>query len=310
MGAADDRAPKVLYIVGKGRSGSTLLDIVLGEIDGFFSTGQLRTLWRSGLINRYDCGCEVPVPECEVWSAVLKEAFDPLPDPRRILRLQEGVLSWRSAPRVLRAARRGDAGWPELREYGRILETLYRAIASVTGARVIVDSSKAPVHPGSVGLVPGIVPYVVQLVRDPRAVAYSWRRRKALTGRGEMKEMPRFGPIYSGVSWLVRNVAAERTRGRLDPGRSMVVRYEDLAGRPEETVSAITRMLGEDVPLPFLDERTVKLSTNHTVSGNPIRTTIGEIELRPDREWAERIRPWDRRVVSVLTGPVRRRYGY
>ena len=316
MEAADSRPgqplrPKVLYIVGKGRSGSTLLDIILGEIDGYFSTGQLRTLWTSGLINAYDCGCEVPVPKCEVWAPILEEAFGPDLDPRRIADLQRAVLSWRSAPRVLRAARRRSAGdWPELHEYRRVLSTLYRAIATVTGARVIVDSSKAPAHPGSVGLVPDIEPYVIHLVRDPRAVAYSWRRRKALPGRGNIKEMPRFGPVYSAASWTVRNLAAERTRRVLGRGGSMVVRYEDLVARPAETVSAISGMVGEPGTLPFVDDRTVALSVNHTVSGNPIRTNVGEITLKADREWAERMPPRDRTLVSVLTRPVRKRYGY
>lgn len=301
--------PKVLYIVGKGRSGSTLLDLLLGEIDGFFSAGQLSRLWEQGLLSGNDCGCGDPVTRCVVWTAVL-DRFDPELDPRRIMRLQDEVLSWRRVPRMLRAVRRGSADWPELEAYGAMMSRLYRAITAVTGDRVIVDSSKAPAHPGSLGLVPGIVPYVIHLVRDPRAVAYSWRRRKPARGRHDVREMPRYGPFYSGTSWLVRNVSAERTRRSLGPARSMLVRYEDLAERPAETVAAIAGMLGERAELPFIDERTVKLTPNHTPSGNPIRTDAGEIEIRPDREWSERIRPWDRRVVSLLTSPVRKRYGY
>ena len=32
---------KVLYIVGMGRSGSTILANSLGEVDGFFSAGEI-----------------------------------------------------------------------------------------------------------------------------------------------------------------------------------------------------------------------------------------------------------------------------
>ena len=42
---SDDTAPKVLFIGGYGRSGSTLLDRVLGSTDGFFSAGELRSLF-------------------------------------------------------------------------------------------------------------------------------------------------------------------------------------------------------------------------------------------------------------------------
>jgi len=303
--------PKVLYVIGKGRSGSTLLDLILGELDGYVSTGQLDRIWTSGLIKGYDCGCGLPLPKCEVWTPILEDAFGGDVDPHAIARTQAEVLAWKHAPRVLRHAGRGPAGWPALERYVAIMSRLYAAIATITGARVIVDSSKAPAHPGSVGLVPGITPYVVHLVRDPRAVTYSWKRRKALQGRGEMKEMPRFGPVYSSVSWVARNVAARRNRRVLGRDRSIVLRYEDLAERPREAVERIARMVGE-VPetLPFTDERTVELSPNHTVSGNPIRTNVGSIELRRDDEWRRRISTTDRVTASVLTYPVRKRYGY
>src|SRR5205823_1051409 len=49
--------PKVLYIAGPGRSGSTVLDQVLGELPGFVSTGELQALWQRGLVERRPCGC-------------------------------------------------------------------------------------------------------------------------------------------------------------------------------------------------------------------------------------------------------------
>ena len=41
----------VLYVAGAGRSGSTLLDNLLGQIPGFFSAGELRYVWERGLID-------------------------------------------------------------------------------------------------------------------------------------------------------------------------------------------------------------------------------------------------------------------
>ena len=36
---------KVLYIAGNGRSGSTLLGVLLGQIPGFFNVGEVRRVW-------------------------------------------------------------------------------------------------------------------------------------------------------------------------------------------------------------------------------------------------------------------------
>jgi len=62
---------KVLYITGWGRSGSTILDNIMGQIDGFFSVGELRYIWDRNLIENRLCGCGVPLEECPIWSQIL-----------------------------------------------------------------------------------------------------------------------------------------------------------------------------------------------------------------------------------------------
>ena len=61
----------VLYIAGTGRSGSTVLANILGEVDGVFTAGEVRYLWQRGLREGRLCGCGVPVRECPVWGDVL-----------------------------------------------------------------------------------------------------------------------------------------------------------------------------------------------------------------------------------------------
>ena len=63
---------KVLSILGPGRSGTTILGNILGEVPGFFAAGEVRFVWQRGLIERRPCGCGMPVPDCSVWSAVLR----------------------------------------------------------------------------------------------------------------------------------------------------------------------------------------------------------------------------------------------
>ena len=67
--------PQVVYVGSWGRSGSTLLDLVLGQIPGFVSVGELRYLWERGLAERQLCGCGRPVTGCPFWGAVLEEVF-------------------------------------------------------------------------------------------------------------------------------------------------------------------------------------------------------------------------------------------
>lgn len=318
VGSADDALAtpaaarvKVVAIVGYTRSGSTLLDAILGQIPGFFSTGELHYLWERGLLEGRRCGCGRPIPACEVWSEILARAFDGgVPDPRTVMRWQDRSVRTRHTLGLLRGGR-GTVDREALRAYRTLLGRLYPAIAEVTGARVVVDSSKRPSDGAVLRLVDRVDPYVVHLVRDPRAVVYSWRRRKPELDRDEGGSMPQQGVVRSAVEWTEQNAAAEALRRSAGPRRSMLVRYEDFVDRPRSTVAAIARMVGEgDAALPFDDEVTVRLGPNHTVGGNPGRFTTGTTALRRDDEWRSRIERGDRATTTALTFPLLLRYGY
>ena len=67
---------KILYIAGEGRSGSTILGTILGEIDSFFFIGEAVEIWRYFLLEHKLCACGVPAKECPVWNKILSNAFD------------------------------------------------------------------------------------------------------------------------------------------------------------------------------------------------------------------------------------------
>jgi hypothetical protein len=307
---------KVLVIMGWTRSGSTILDNLLGEMDGFFSTGELHYLWKRGLLEQRLCGCGAEVRDCELWSAVLAAAaargLDPERDARDIVAWQHRAVRVRHTFRLLRQ-QGAPTGWAPLDAYIPVATTLYKAIAEVTGARVVVDSSKRPSDGALLHLLPGVDPYFVQLVRDPRAVAYSWQRHKREPdwGRERALEMPRYGPLYSTLGWVELNLAAEAVRRRHDPARSLLVRYEDFVAEPRATLARIAEMVGErPQSLPVSDDNVALLNRNHAVSGNPTRFKTGEVPLRYDSEWTSRLNRRARLVTTALARPLLRRYGY
>ena len=61
----------------------------------------------------------------------------------------------------------------------------------------------------------------------------------------------------------------------------------------------------------FIADGRVRLGVNHTVMGNPVRMHQGSLQLRLDeeRKWAV-MSPRQRRIVSLFTRPLLRRYGY
>lgn len=295
----------VVFVIGKGRSGSTLLDDLLGTMPGVTSLGELRLLWDRGLqLERYPCACGRHVGACELWGPVLTAAIGGFqPQQLGIVgRLQARAFRWPRVPALLVGAR------PQLdRRLGEVLGRVYRSVAEATGTRILVDSSKWPMHPGILGLIPGVTPFVLHLVRDPRGVAYSYRR---LQRRAEPTGPPHGAPA-AALSWVGRNLAAELASRTLPRGRYRRIRYEDLAGSPRRTLRDLGAWLGVmDADRAFTEDGVVELGTAHLIGGNRRRFDRGRVTIAADEEWRNRIDASDRRIITALTWPLLGRYGY
>lgn len=303
----------VLFVSGKGRSGSTVLSMVLGEVDGVVAGGELRFAWQRGIIENRNCGCGRPFAECPLWSEVTERLADIRGDTgaraSRVGADHNRLFRWRAVPRFL-AGGRAVRSWPELDRWATAAGDLYRALAATTGAGVVVDSSKWPVDPSMLGLVPRIRPVAVQLVRDPRAVAWSWQRRRIQHDRAEAREMDRFGPWHTAASWVARNLVVEASTTRWQVPR-LVLRYEDFVEDPSAAVRRIGEIAEVELdPTGVVEGGVVHRSVNHTVAGNPARFGEEPIELRPDDEWRTGLSRRDRWAVSAVTAPLLPRYGY
>ena len=307
--AASDEVVKVLYVTGFGRSGSTILDNLLGQVSGLFSAGELCYVWDQGLLGGGLCGCGAPILECEVWGKVFGGEPMREVDAREMARLEKAGTRTRHLPLMLVPRGRATVA-SRLKGYPKNLGTFYREIRRITGARVIVDSSKSPVYGYVLGGIPGVELYVVHLVRDPRAAAYSWLRKKLQPDRGEFGYMDQHTPFKSSLMWTAWNAAAGLL-WRRSRGRYLLLRYEDFVAAPRESLSRILNMVGEeDAGLPLVDGEGFELGVNHTVAGNPNRFKTGTVKLRADDEWKERMRFRDRALVTLLTLPGLVRLGY
>jgi hypothetical protein len=299
---------KVVSIVGPGRSGTTLLGSILGHVEGFFCVGELRWLWRRGLREGRHCGCGTPVKSCPLWSQVVAEAGEA---PDVVAAWQDDVSRLRMRTRAIRAARDEQVSWPALEQYTALISRMYRLIGEATGARVVVDTSKRPQDAAVLARVPSVDHYVIHVVRDPRAVAYSWTRvKKVPEGIGE-HPMAQMRPLGSAVRWMENGVGAELLRRRFAAERWCSLRYEDFARQPRDWVDRLLAFLGEhSAANPMTGERSVNLQLCHTVAGNIDRFRTGEVTVVEDDEWRHRLPFRARLAVGTVTAPLLSRYGY
>lgn len=301
----------VLFVAGSGRSGTTMVNNLLGQVDAVFAAGELRYLWHRGVVANHVCGCGQPFAACAVWESVMRElerAVGPVDAQalgdrllRRLRVLRVPGMLWRRLS--------GQRPVPSHADDAAI-RALYRAIQEETRAQLIVDSSKLPPYGLLLCRLPDVQVTVLHLIRDPRATAFSWRRRMASRDRDDDSVMPRQPVWKSSALWLTWNCLA----AMLWPSRAahhLRIRYEDLVVAPEATLAALCAALGVPATgIPFVDDRTVDLRPVHAVAGNPVRRSCGRVEIRPDDEWRHSMRPRDRRLVTVFTAPALAAFGY
>jgi hypothetical protein len=297
----------VLYIVGWGRSGSTLLTAILGELKGAFAAGELRLLWSHGVLRERLCGCGRPIPACPIWSQVLDKIRNAPASAEDMERIQANRLRSRHfIPELVKMARnRGPDA--ELLRYATTYAMALAAVHDVTGAEIVIDSSKNPIDALLLQRA-GVDLRAVNLVRDPRTVAASWARRKNLYDGDDESELRLFSPWTSSVLWSLWNALAHLVGRRSDRPRE-VVHFEAFLEDPGREIDRLARICGLTRDGLQLDGRTVHLSRNHLVAGNGDRFNTGLVEIEP-RDAAGLERPLDHLLSSIASFPMTLRFRY
>ncbi|MFZ4828185.1 MAG: sulfotransferase [Phototrophicaceae bacterium] len=302
--------PKVVIISGSGRSGSTVLGLTLDSIGDVVFVGELKQIWQRGFIDNQLTGSKQPFKECPFWKPVIHEAFGSETDFNvwQVLSAQRGIDRLRYLPSL--------QGWlpsPDIQAKLAIVheayDRLYHAIYKLTHCSVIVDSSKAITHNVYVNGIDSIIPYTIHLVRDSRAVAWSWMQKKIRPEVvGSVAYMPQQSLARSAMNWNIQNFALGQLRQ--DDPRYLCVRYEDFTANPIETVSKITRLYGDPTAnINFLRLPSFRTEGNHTLSGNPMRFQE-TVTIKPDDRWVTDMPPQQKRWVTSLTFPLLFEYGY
>ncbi|HKJ89357.1 MAG TPA: sulfotransferase [Gammaproteobacteria bacterium] len=267
---------KVVYVTGLGRSGTTLLDVLLNAHSEMAGVGEVHKLRKFARLQRQKnprstdrignscaCGAE-DIWKCPFWTRVNAEL-----EARMGRRLDDLDLEARD-PAAFRKDNR----------------ELFQAVAAAAGVDHVVDSSKRVSRLRRLLRDPEIEVLPVHVMRNPKGRANSVRRRK-----GQV-----FRPT---VQYSYRSL---RLFGLLFNRPHVVVRYEDLATDPEGEMRRIMNRIG----LPFEPAQVEDWASqdNHNLAGNGVRTArSSEIALRDT--WREDLGPGKRLGINLLAAPGR-----
>jgi hypothetical protein len=300
----------IVYIMGHGFSGSTLLTFLLGSHPQIATVGELGIAPRAKTNpEEYFCSCRERIRDCGFWRRVTRE----MAERGHEFDVWDSELEFRSRPGsladlVLRAVQRGPlletargaafrvvpGARRELsRTLGRI-ESLAEIVAGIKGCGIFLDSSKRPERATFMrrfGRLDGMK--VIHLVRDGRAVSWS-----------SMKHLE-IGPEAAARSWLCDNHGSEHARRFFPADHWMTLRYEDLCADPLGTLEKVYGFIGVPAKNGLDDFRSV----DHHIIGNRMRLSTTS-EIRLDESWKKALTPEQMAEIDRRVGALNRRYGY
>jgi hypothetical protein len=292
---------KVIFIAGYGRSGSTLLDIALGQHPAVFGAGEMTGLTRRVWAANEFCACGKRVRSCPFWAQVVASWSENRAEPISKYLIEqsgtESILSWK---RLIRARRR---------RLAFLTRELFEQVSEAAAGSILVDSSKLPGRGFALKAAPGIELYLVHLVRDPRAVIWSKMKRiKRKVEAGVQRELRPRPLLYTALRWIVINIASEMLAARIGRRRTVRVRYEDFVADPKSTLARVLALVGERVEnMP--DGISARLRPHHQVSGSRHRMQK-ELLISMDEQWRSSMPTLKQRVVAIVCAPLLWRYGY
>jgi len=279
----------------------------MGNTAGYTSLGEIRYFWE--YLDRGDrlCGCGSALRGCPFWGPVIEElARDGRHDPALLAGLSQGLNRTRNLP-IMTGER--TARSPAWRTLLAGTAALYEAVGRRASGSMLVDASKVPSQLFLLKRVPDVDVRVLHLVRDSRAVAYSWQRRQKREPavRGGGARMPRHSWLRSALAWNTENRYTQRFASGLPYA---VLRHEDFARRPRPELDRALSALGLEADLSLLDRERLRLAPTHSVGGNPLRFSRETVCIQADEEWRSRMPVPVRIALGALTWPGLLRFGY
>jgi hypothetical protein len=304
--------PTILYIVSSGRSGSTLLELLLGSYDEMVAVGELNVLPYEieGDGVQKKCGCGEDVLKCNFWKQIISKNRGAFGKKRGIAKFREGKSGWKTIRIRELGAVFGFRLPGPLAEFNEFCDDNKDVFDFVGGVyksekgnypEYIVDSSKDLYRLLWLSSCKKINVRVIKIIKDPRAFVYT------MSVKGGPKRWK--GVLLSmrmSLRYVVENFLMDRVCGRISVDNFLSVRYEDLAGDPKREMDRIVKWLGINYKDAMTED--FRLEKQHGIAGNETRHKHTKIVL--DEEWKKYTGLFRLKMAWWIGGRFAKRYGY
>lgn len=221
---------KLIYVMGCGRSGTTILGVALGNGHGCLDLGEVVDfLKRRGVPNSY--GPETKTGQ--FWGTVTNRVVDQnedIFDERLVNQLTSLERHTRFPLTFLGLYKRST-----LRDYSMYINSLYSCISKNSeDISVYIDSSKYPGRAFLLSFLLGDFDVnILHIVRHPVKVVESFGDKRKRDDQGYK------GYISANFYYFVINLFCSAVRFRVGDRKYLKIRYEDLLQMPKATLGKI-----------------------------------------------------------------------
>jgi len=223
----------IIYVIGAGRSGTTLLDIILGNGSSIESCGELN---RIPTLDGKPHNREAGSPQYAFWTSITDALSHDFP-----LAEQDTLHHRFEYHTGLLKTLLGQNSKSGKSKYYAYLTALFGKVFAGVPKPTIVDSSKYPGRALHLHYaLRGVDIRFIYLVRDPVEVVRSFGKKDL--------EQPAKHWLAANAYYFVVNMLCRAVMRRLRKHHATIkVKYEDLANQPIETLKAIEAGLSIDL---------------------------------------------------------------
>jgi len=244
----DEEEINVIYIVGLGHSGSTLLDLIIGSSKKCIGLGELDGL-REFIRGKGESDRGNKAAESKFWSPVAKKFCEEEIKPYN--------LSMKKNFEVLLHMLLGFPVKDRYKTQKLFKKIFKRAKEEKPTIKYILDSSKDERHLVYLNENENINVKVIHLIRDGRGVVNSHERRG-------------LNWFEAFSKWLLRTLWTKLYLNRIDKERKITVSYDLFAQKPKKYIKKINKEFNLDINEDnFIEE--VNKEPSYRFAGNAMR---------------------------------------
>lgn len=310
---------KYLFICSSGRSGSTLLDLLLGSHSKIASLGEISHLPKNISLNTL-CSCGKPVKSCDFWKQVASHIHKKLDlnifkkpyslklgyiKPQVIMDHIHRTRKYQIARKIVHGIDYLNLRYDLmplknlfLSNYHQTMvehnKLLYDVISHISQKQMVVDSTKSYLKCMNIYGRFNKNTRIIFLTRDGRGVMYS-----------NIKSQ--FNALQSIRTWKNYYLRSLCLLKKHVPDEHIIqIKYEDLVDNPKKVLNGIYRFLELSFEKETLD---FAIHVHHITNGNEMRFT-NKSKIKADVSWKQGLSRKELELFNKTAGSLNRQLGY